>query len=230
MENSSTRGRRWVNQYIEKVASRGDRILASRPHQEDPEFDSRLKGLLASNRSIIVEIGSGSGEHLIERAAMDPSTLFIGVELRFKRIFRMIEKAEARGLDNLFGLHTDAQKISPLFDGYPLKGIYLLFPEPWSKKRRWRKHRLAQTQWLKQMSDMLAEDGFFSFKTDQIEYFDEVVEALRGIPSMIVLEQSRNFHSEPYAAKNIPSEFEKLFKSQGLPVAYLRAIKRLTKL
>lgn len=205
----------WINCYIPLVRSKNRDILeqVSRGFTaEDLEAFQVRKG---SHEKIIVEIGSGSGMHLIRLAREAPETLHVGFELRYKRAYRTIEKAGEAGLTNIFVIRGDAREIAHLFSASELSGIYIHFPDPWIKRRR-QKHRILQPEFLNVLTNCLKPGGIFSFRTDSAEYFSFVEDALLQCNSLNYLLKTRNL--QEHNSFRPSSEFEHLFTAQGKPI------------
>ncbi|MCB0352751.1 MAG: hypothetical protein KDD64_04475, partial [Bdellovibrionales bacterium] len=149
--------KRWLNQYIPLVSGRSDLILNETREGFRAEAMARFRNSLLASREVFVEIGSGSGGHLLTRAHESPDALFVGFELRYKRAFRTIEKAEQRGLSNIKLVRADARFLFDLFEPERIGGIYINFPDPWAKDR-WKKHRLLNSAFLVQLAQYLRQD------------------------------------------------------------------------
>lgn len=215
-----------ANPFVALVETKPDLILrGSRSVGLSTKGQARLDAALANFTEIYVEAGSGSGGHLIECAARTPHALFIGLELRFKRVYRTAEKAEERGLKNILVIQHDASQLCSLFKPGSLSGIFVLFPDPW-EKRRWRKHRILNDLFLDNAAELLKTGGMFHYKTDHPQYFEETVKKFDRRKDFAVLRLSRNLHQEEQNPGNIESEFEKLFKSKQLPI-HLLELRRL---
>jgi tRNA (guanine-N7-)-methyltransferase len=217
--------RRWNNQYIELIAKRRDRIFAVKTAEEIADTKSTLLSLRTSYDALIVELGSGSGGHLIEHALKAPRILHLGFELRFKRAYRTIEKAEGSSAENLYMVQGDAHTMFDLFEDESINGIYINFPDPWAKTR-WKKHRMLNSSFLEHMHRKLVPGGFFSHKTDHPEYFKETLGFLHLLANAEILQMSDNLHTTEIGATFVKSEFENLFISQGLPVKYVETRKK----
>ena len=212
------------NPYIEKINDYPNIIL---PFKDDKVTDLELELLnqrTKESSSIICELGMGSGSHLIQLAQQSPSTLFIGFEIRFKRIYSCANQANKLGINNILLLRTYGQKMFELLAPMTLTGTYVNFPDPWAK-RRWHKHRLINSDFIKKLAQITKPQGFFSFKTDHVEYFDEVLKVLSANKSFTISRQTLDLHKSEYNVGNVLTEFEKLFISKGLPANYLQAIK-----
>jgi tRNA (guanine-N7-)-methyltransferase len=214
------RSKRWTNQYISLVDSRRDRIFPAETESEREATRRILSERSKEYDALYVELGSGSGGHLIEHARRKPQSLFIGFELRFKRVYRTIEKADTLSVPNLFMVQGDARVFDTVFPEASLAGVYINFPDPWDK-RRWQKHRLISPELCTRVLRSLSPGGFLSHKTDHREYFRATVEHLRSRDDAKILQLTENLHELPEAAELVRTEFENLFISNGLSINYL---------
>lgn len=214
---------RWINPYIPLVES-SPLFLPSEVNQPTETARLQLQRMSSAYSKVACELGSGSGGHLLAQAEANPDTLWIGFELRYKRIFRTAEKAQLRGLSNIRLLQANARFMQELFQDDALSALYVNFPDPWEKKR-WRKHRLLQGDFLSACARVLKDGGLLSFKTDHPQYFEEVAELLSRSPRFQVEKAVKDLHNTEFNVGNIRSEFEMLFASKGLPVYLVEAKK-----
>ena len=215
----------WTNQYIGLVATKPAIILPCKNNKLDSLEIDFLRHKASQFSKVILEFGCGSGEHLIERAARANDTLFVGFEIRFKRSFRTAEKAEKRGLLNLVVVRHTARAVTEIFSDKSVDGIYVNFPDPWSDRRKWAKHRLLQPSFIAQMEKLLKPGGFISYKTDHQECFLETKKYLQAQSGLSIEKYTEDLYSSDFLYGNVTSEFEKLFCSKSLPVFYLEAVK-----
>jgi tRNA (guanine-N7-)-methyltransferase len=224
--NSSIKKWRWKNQYIDLLQTKTE-YIACIEKEVSSNVIEKISEIKKNYKNIYCEIGTGSGEHILTRAQSNPSDFWIGFELRYKRIFRTAEKAEQLSLKNIFLLQCDAKKIADIFSPNSLDGVYINFPDPWAKKRRWIKHRLLNQEYLNSINTLLIKDGFFAYKTDQIEYFTETCKILENSPNFLVKQKSIDLYKSEYINQNIATEFERLFISKGYPIYYIKTEKCL---
>lgn len=189
---------------------------AAEPSPRDIEA---VRTLIDGNRQIICELGSGSGRHLITLAERSPEGIFIGMELRYKRAYRTIEKARRQGISNLFVLRANARHLSTLFPLRSLDAIYINFPDPWDK-RHWLKNRLIQEGFVAEMAGLLRSGGVLSYKTDHLEYFTSAVSIIRANPQFTERRVTEDLSASPWIKESVPTEFELLFRAKGLPIHY----------
>ena len=212
---------KFVNPYREKIKEYPGRLFTF----EDFDADLlSLKVITTCAQGIFCELGSGSGRHLIKQAQLDPGNLYIGIELRYKRAYRTIQKAVNKNVDNLLVLRTNASNLEHLFSLGSLNGIYINFPDPW-EKRKVRKHRLVSEAFLDVTFGLLRPGGFISFKTDHKEYYQSFFDLLSGDSRFCLRSQTEDLYNSQYVGDNIETEFECLFRSQNLPICFLLAHK-----
>ncbi|SMF29477.1 tRNA (guanine(46)-N(7))-methyltransferase TrmB [Pseudobacteriovorax antillogorgiicola] len=159
---------------------------------------------------LVLEVGSHKGEVLKKMAANHPDTGFVGVDITFKRVVTLAEKAQTLGLHNLRSLLCNGRALEQVFEESELSGALIFFPDPWAKKKRQQKNRLINHEFLLGLKKILKPGAFLWFKTDHKPYFDQVLPIAADL-----------FAIEP-APQGIPSEiytsrFERHFTEQGLP-------------
>jgi tRNA (guanine-N7-)-methyltransferase len=84
---------------------------------------------------IWLEIGFGGGEHLAWQAAQRPDVGLLGCEVFANGIATLLREVEARRLDNVRIWDEDARALLDLLPEASLERVFLLFPDPWPKRR-----------------------------------------------------------------------------------------------
>ena len=143
---------------MQMVKTKPGIIVAEQEREISEQSRHELRTRLAQFKCCFVELGSGSGLHLLELAAQNPDTLCIGLEIRFKRAFRTGEKAERDGLTNVLVMRTNARLLKDLFEVGEVAGFFVNYPDPWDK-RRWLKNRLLNTEMIATMKELLMPGG-----------------------------------------------------------------------
>lgn len=218
MESSSP------NPYFSKVADH-PRILVNHSARIDENDIRKVREIQSKYKQCYIELGSGSGMHLIELAKRNPDKLCIGFELRYKRAYKTVEKAERVLIDNLYVLRVDYKYLGQLFPKESVDGIYVNFPDPWDK-RRWHKNRVISKAFFDVCNDLLTKDGFISYKTDHKQYFESSLKLIDEIDYFKETAKSFDLYESPLAESTIPTEFECLFRSKGLPIYFIE-LKRI---
>jgi len=133
--------------------------LALRP--PDP-----LSALFAAEvDDVRLEIGFGAGEHLRHEAGRFPRTGFIGVEPFVNGLARLMLDLERAPLANLRVYNDDATRLLDWLPQASLAGIDLFYPDPWPKKRHW-KRRFVSPVNLARFARVLKPGGLFRFASD----------------------------------------------------------------
>ena len=132
-------------------------------------------------------------------------------------------KLKQEELKNGFLLRDRAEFIFDYFPEESLQSLHVNFPDPWPKKRH-HKNRLLQRHFLDAMLPLFRQNAQFFFKTDHLEYFEEVHELLQNHPHYSITRYTNDLHQSEYAENNIETEFERLFQHKGNPpIGYLTA-------
>lgn len=116
-------------------------------------------------REYRLEIGFGGGEHLAGQAEKHPDIGFIGIEPFINGMAKMLGEIEDRNLTNVRLYDDDATRILDWLPAHCLTQIDLLYPDPWPKKRNW-KRRFVNGKNLGRFAHALKPDGMFRFASD----------------------------------------------------------------
>ncbi len=139
-----------------------------------------LEAVFGRRADVVLEIGFGNGETLVEQAAAAPEKDFIGVEVHEPGVGHCMLKASEAGISNLRLIMHDA--IEVLRHQLPkgsLARLNLYFPDPWPKKRH-HKRRIVQPGFLELVAERLKPGGTLNIATDwanYAEHIDEMVAA-----------------------------------------------------
>lgn len=137
-----------------------------------------LPGLFGRVAPIVLEIGFGNGETLVEQAAASPDKDFIGIEVHEPGVGHCLLKAQAAGVSNLrVVMHDAIEVLGRQVPAGSLSRVNLYFPDPWPKKRH-HKRRIVQDAFVALVADRLADDGTLNVATDWAEYAEHIDEVL----------------------------------------------------
>ncbi|MDX8468097.1 tRNA (guanosine(46)-N(7))-methyltransferase TrmB [Mesorhizobium sp. VK23B] len=129
--------------------------------------------------AIRLEIGFGGGEHLLHRATEAPATGFIGVEPFVNGMAKMMTALAKAPLANLRVYDDDATRLLDWLPPASLDGIDLLYPDPWPKKKHW-KRRFVSSANLDRFARVLKAGGKFRFASDIDSYVNWTLLACRA--------------------------------------------------
>ncbi|MCB0386781.1 MAG: tRNA (guanosine(46)-N7)-methyltransferase TrmB, partial [Bdellovibrionales bacterium] len=178
----------------------------------------------AEDSFVDLEIGTGNGYHFAHRAEARPERYLLGIELKYKPLIQSVRRAVNAGCVNMRGMRYNARMLADLFAPGELNDVFIHFPDPWEKKRQ-QKHRLIQPDYMKLLFDLQRPGSMIEFKTDSRAYFDWALEVFQSCPYSMD-RTSFDLHQSEYAAENFVTHFERLFLRQGLPIHYVRLIRR----
>lgn len=129
--------------------------------------------------TITLEIGCGHGHYMAAYAQAHPHENCLAIDIIRERLERAQRKTDRAGLSNVVFLRTEA---SLLLENLPanirLRRIFVLFPDPWPKRRH-HKNRLMQPDFLRNLSSRCTLDARLFFRTDHEPYFAQVATLLR---------------------------------------------------
>ncbi len=160
----------------------------------------------------MLEIGTGMGNFFANYAENNHEMGCIGIELKFKRLYRTYEKCVERGRGDVVLLRIMGQRICDIFDEGEVDELYLLFSDPWPKKAH-HKHRVIQPEFLQNVSKILSEQGTFIIKTDDDAYADWIREHI-DTSRLFDYEMTINEDPEKRATPENATEFETIWRSR----------------
>jgi len=134
---------------------------------------------------MIVEIGFGNGEGLVEMAKNHPELNFLGIEVHRPGIGHLLMLLDREGIGNVRVFCHDAMEI--LQNNIPdssLAGVHLFFPDPWPKKKH-HKRRIVQPEFCRLLVKKLLPGGYFHAATDWQHYAETMLRVLSAEPNLI---------------------------------------------
>jgi tRNA (guanine-N7-)-methyltransferase len=170
-----------------------------------------------------LEIGFGSGENLLASARRQNSTGFLGVEPFINGMAKVCGALKNENLTNIRLFHQDAVLLLDKLPDASLDGIDLFYPDPWHKKRHW-KRRFVSPENLKRFARILKPSGQFRFASDIAHYVNWTLAALDGNPDFEWLANGPNDWRQPYPFWP-GSRYEQKAKREGRTPAYLTFVR-----
>ena len=134
-------------------------------------------------KKLILEIGIGMGENLIHLSKKNTQTNIIGVDPFMNGMINVSDYSINNNIKNIYLYPFVFQKFLNKFKKIRFNEIYVLFPDPWPKKRH-QKRRLVNGDFLKKIFKILKKNGKFIFSTDNISYFENVKTILKNTPKI----------------------------------------------
>ncbi len=119
-------------------------------------------------KDVRIEVGFGSGRHLLHQAQENPDVLFIGIEIHKPSVEQALKQINILGLKNVILLDYDARLFLELVPSNIVSKIYVHFPVPWDKKPH---RRVISTAFINESTRVLALQGQLELRTDSENYF-----------------------------------------------------------
>ena len=132
--------------------------------------ENEILSLVKSSKfnKIFIEIGFGSGRHLLHQARSNQDALLIGIEIYKPAIEQVAKLAIREGLQNIALIATDARVLLSLLPAGCLQRVFLHFPVPWDDAPH---RRVISDEFASQIIRTLGRSGRFELRTDSEEYF-----------------------------------------------------------
>lgn len=182
-----------------------------------------LQGLFPETRPLALEVGCGIGDFIVQLAAREPETNFIAIDIFNQGCRQTSSRVDASGLSNIRVLRAEARYLMHHYlSADSLRAIYINCPDPWPKKRH-RKRRLLNREFLELVLYCLEPEGEIHFATDFADYGEEAGELLAGDARL------SNLNNTPYSHDlgDYPaSKYMRRFLDLGQPIYFCHYRKR----
>jgi len=121
-----------------------------------------------SFESVSIEVGFGSGKHLLYQAQKNPDKLFIGIEIHTPSAMQVLKQIELMNLENIWVVNYDARLLLEMIPSNLCSEIFVHFPVPWDKKPQ---RRVISSSFLEESMRVLKQGGRLELRTDSYKYF-----------------------------------------------------------
>ncbi|AKF24529.1 tRNA (guanine-N7)-methyltransferase [Sulfurovum lithotrophicum] len=155
--------------------SNGKPPLASEYFKKIEDFET----IAYPKEKISVEVGFGSGRHLLYQAQKNPDTLFIGLEIHTPSAQQVLRQIELQGLENIWVVNYDARLFLEMLPSNKCEQIFVHFPVPWDKKPH---RRVISPSFLAESMRVLRRGGRLELRTDSDKYFWYALETFFAVP------------------------------------------------
>lgn len=118
-----------------------------------------------------MEVGFGSGEHLLAQAQAHPDIGLIGCEPFLNGVAKLARDIEAASVDTIKVYPDDARHVLDALPDESVSRIFVLFPDPWPKKRH-NMRRFIGPENLPRLARVLTDGGELRCATDHPDYLD----------------------------------------------------------
>ncbi|KQQ73533.1 tRNA (guanine-N7)-methyltransferase [Rhizobium sp. Leaf321] len=186
------------------------------PHRIESLYDFSVERMR-------LEIGFGGGEHLIHRAAENPSTGFIGVEPFVNSMAKLLTNLEEQGLRNIRLYDDDATQVLDWLPDASIDQIDLLYADPWPKRKHWKRRFVSQVN-LERFHRVLKPGATFCFASDIDTYVNWTLIHCRDHGGFAWQAEQASDWLTPYAGWP-GTRYENKARREGRSSAYLTFVK-----
>lgn len=149
-----------------------------------PQYGHEISStLFESNHPLIIEIGFGSGDSLLNQAKTQPEFNFLGIEVHRPGVGTFLKRVHEAGLTNVRVSKDDCHEVLASLPDSSIHGIQIFFPDPWPKPKHW-KRRLIQPAFLDLIIPKLQPGGFIHIATDWQDYAKVIHRVLSADPRL----------------------------------------------
>lgn len=120
-------------------------------------------------KDLWLEVGFGGGEHLAWQAGHHPDVGIIGGEVFLNGIASLLGHLERDGLTNVRIFAEDVRRLFPALPDACLARVFVLFPDPWPKKRH-AERRFVGGANLDHLSRLMVDGAELRIATDDETY------------------------------------------------------------
>ena len=192
--------------------------------RDEENYRGKWNSVFKNNNPIEIEIGTGKGNFIIEKALTNTNINYIGIERYDSVIVRALERIPD-SVTNLKLIRMNAIDIDKIFDK-EVCTIYLNFSDPWPKKK-YQKRRLSSAEFLEIYRTILSDNGKILMKTDNQDLFeDSVLYFMQN--GFTLTDFSVNYRRKEHPEDAI-TEYESRFMAEGMPIYRLCAVDTLRK-
>ncbi|AXX89627.1 tRNA (guanosine(46)-N7)-methyltransferase TrmB [Arcobacter suis] len=158
-----------------------------------------------TDKEIQIEIGFGSGRHLLHQAKTNPNIQFIGLEIHYPSIEQLLKQLELQNITNVLVVNYDARLFMEFIESNKVGKIFVHFPVPWDKKPH---RRIYSNEFVNEALRVLKVSGTLELRTDSRKYFDFCTEVLTNLPKgRITIDINKDLA--------VSSKYEDRWKKQG---------------
>ena len=146
--------------------------------EENPGRSELDLGEMFPGKDVWLEVGFGGGEHMVHQAASNRDVGIIGCEPYINGVAMLLGKIRDAAIDNVKVHPGDARDMMDVLPAQSISKAFLLYPDPWPKKRHHRRRFVTQEH-LQPLAEVLKPGAIFRVATDIPDY---VRQTLQEVP------------------------------------------------
>ena len=155
----------------------------------------------------ILDIGSGYGESTIFLSTNNKKNIIISCETYINGNLNLVNKIENHGIKNIRIYPGNVNQFLDNLNQYiKLKKIYILFPDPWPKKKHI-KRRLITNDFLKKLNIFLQPNGEIVIATDSLSYSKQIFKCIFNVKDLFNWNNQRNMYLDLNNFYNLETKY-----------------------
>lgn len=143
-----------------------------------------------------IEVGFGSGRHILHNAKNHPDKLHLGIEVHRPSAEQLLRRCEHEGVNNIVVIASDARTVLQTVAAASAERIFVHFPVPWDKSPA---RRVFSHGFIEEAVRVLKAHGRLELRTDSRMYFDYSFSLLCDLAQAEL--HARKNHDAPVSSK-----------------------------
>ena len=143
--------------------------------EENPQRRTLNLSEIFDKKQIWLEIGFGGGEHLIHQAQLNPDVGIIGCEPYINGLAMLLRKLSDQPCSNVRLYDGDVRNIFDVLPKSSVEKVFLLYPDPWPKKKHHRRRFVTQ-EFLRPLHKSMKAGSILRIATDIEDYVRQTLQ------------------------------------------------------
>lgn len=157
-----------------------------------------------SIKDVCIEVGFGSGRHLLYQAKTNKDKIYIGIEIHTPSIEQVLKQIRMENIENIFVVNYDARLFLEFVSSNSVSQIFVHFPVPWDKKPH---RRVMSKEFIDESLRVLKVGGTLELRTDSPLYYEYSKELYESYSEKSTIVQNQNLE--------VSSKYEDRWKRMG---------------
>ena len=143
---------------------------------DEQKINSLKREVRSKKTKINLEIGFGKGDNLIFQSKIHECEFFLAIDPYLSGALRLRQKIEINNITNIFFSDFTFSKFFDSFKDVNFTKIYILFPDPWPKKKH-NKRRLINVEFVKKLNSITSKKSKIFIATDHEDYSTQILKS-----------------------------------------------------
>jgi len=177
----------------------------------------RWSEIFGRDAPLVLEIGFGNGQFLVDQALAHPERDHVGIELSWSAATRLFKRLDKHELSNVRMMLIDAEAaLAHHFTSESLAEVFVNHPCPWPKARHVGR-RVLHPAMLTLLTDRMRTQAALTVATDHAEYAAWLSEILQAQEALASIHEGIETTAIP---DRKPTKYERKAMAQGIPIHY----------